>query len=47
MPTPAEANELHGIARRLSRLSVSRSDPHAFFEQRSELAFELRRIARG
>ena len=44
-PTPAEACELTAIAARLSRLTISRKDPHAFFEQRSELVYELRTIA--
>jgi hypothetical protein len=45
VPAQAERDELLDIAARLSRLSISRKDPHAFFEQRSELVFELRRIA--
>jgi hypothetical protein len=40
-----EANELQAIASRLSRLTISRKDPHAFFEERSELVFALREIA--
>jgi hypothetical protein len=47
VPARAERDELLAIAARLSRLSISRKDPHAFFEERSELVFELRRIAQG
>ena len=41
----AEAHELEAIAARLARLSISRTNPHAFFEDRSELVHELRAIA--
>lgn len=34
------------IADRIERLTVSRHDPHAFFEQRSEIAADLRAAAR-
>jgi hypothetical protein len=44
-PSHAEAHELQALAARIARLSVSRTNPHAFFEDRSELAFELRAIA--
>jgi hypothetical protein len=39
------AAEILDIARRLDRLSPSRTDPHAFFEERSELAGTLKRWA--
>jgi hypothetical protein len=45
-PTPAERDELAAIAARLSRLSISRTKPHEFFEERSKLAHVLRRIAK-
>jgi hypothetical protein len=45
-PMRDEANELLAIAARLARLTVSRKDPHAFFEEKSSLVFELRQIAR-
>jgi hypothetical protein len=40
-------NELHELAARLARLSISRTDPHRFFEERSELVFALRNLAKG
>jgi hypothetical protein len=46
-PSRTEANELQDIASRLSRLTISRKDPHAFFEERSELVFALRAIAKA
>lgn len=39
------ADTIDDIARRLDRLSVSRHDPHAFFEERSELVDALRKEA--
>src|SRR5262245_18786246 len=44
-PTNAEARELEAIARRVERLCVSHRRPEAFFEDKSQLAFELRTIA--
>jgi hypothetical protein len=44
-PTREESGELKAIAARVGRLTVSRKDPHAFFEERSELVFELRALA--
>jgi hypothetical protein len=44
-PTRAEAGELEAIAARVGRLSVSHRSPEKFFEDRSELAFELRALA--
>lgn len=40
------ADTIDEIARRLDRLSVSRRDPHAFFEERSELVDALRQAAK-
>ena len=45
-PSLEESNELHAIAGRLARLTVSRTNPHTFFEQRSELVFAIRQIAK-
>ena len=45
-PSREQACELEVIAARLSRLTVSRTNPHEFFETRSELVFALRAIAR-
>jgi hypothetical protein len=44
-PTDAEACELKAIARRIERLCISRSRPEAFFEDKSQLAHEVRMIA--
>src|SRR5262245_30650006 len=44
-PTRAEANELHVLAARVARLTVSHRSPEKFFEDRSELAYELRAMA--
>jgi hypothetical protein len=45
-PCREDRNELHEIADKLARLSISRRDPHAYFESRSELVAVLRAIAR-
>jgi hypothetical protein len=42
--TPAEA--LVDLARRVARLSPDRRDPERFFEERSDLVAELRKLAR-
>jgi hypothetical protein len=39
-----ERNELHELARRVQRLTVSRTDPESFWVEKSEIANELRRI---
>lgn len=44
-PTPAA--ELDALAARVSRLHQGHRDPEAFYEQRSEIAGELRRLARA
>lgn len=36
---------LHDIADRLQRLAPSHRDPHRYFEEKSELVAELRRLA--
>jgi hypothetical protein len=41
----ADANELVVIARRVERLTVSRTRPEQFHIDKSQLAFELRMIA--
>lgn len=40
--TPLEA-----LADRVGRLGICRRDPHAFFEERSEIVAELRALAEG
>jgi hypothetical protein len=45
-PTHDERDELQAIAARIARLTVSRTNPHEFFETRSEIAYEIRNIAR-
>jgi hypothetical protein len=42
----SDRNELLLLARKIDRLSISRVDPEKFFADRSELAAELRRLAR-
>jgi hypothetical protein len=44
-PTRAEAGELQALAARVARLTVSHRSPEKFFEDRSELVFELRALA--
>jgi hypothetical protein len=41
---PVDADDLTELARRVERLTVSRTNPEAFFEERSEIAYELRRL---
>ncbi|MGO8202825.1 hypothetical protein ACC735_26470 [Rhizobium ruizarguesonis] len=41
------ASYLHDIADRLERLAPSHRDPHRYFEEKSELVAELRRLASG
>lgn len=43
-PSPEE--RLRTLSRRLGRLSPNWRDPEAFFEERSEIEAELRRVAR-
>ncbi|MGO7439725.1 hypothetical protein ACC684_10975 [Rhizobium ruizarguesonis] len=38
---------LHDIADRLERLAPSHRDPHRYFEEKSEMVAELRRLAAG
>ncbi|MGO7758785.1 hypothetical protein [Rhizobium ruizarguesonis] len=38
---------LHDIADRLERLAPSHRDPHRYFEEKSELVAEIRRLALG
>jgi hypothetical protein len=45
MPCLAAADALRDLARRLDRLSPDRRDPHAYFEAKSDLVGELRRLA--
>jgi hypothetical protein len=40
------ANELRALARRVERLTVSHRWPEKFFEDKSQLAYELRMLAR-
>lgn len=42
--TPAD--RIDAAADRINRLTVTRSDPEAFFAERSDISGELRRIAR-
>jgi hypothetical protein len=44
-PSDAERDELAILAQRVERLTVSRTNPHEFFETKSELAYEIRQIA--
>ena len=46
-PTPCMASDLDALARRVLRLVVSHRDPEAFFIERSEIAHDLRRLAKG
>ncbi|WP_413709839.1 hypothetical protein [Rhizobium sp. Rhizsp82] len=39
------ATELHAIADRIARLEPSHRDPHRYFEEKSELVDQLRRLA--
>jgi hypothetical protein len=41
------AETLTALAARVERLTVSRKDPAAFFEERSEIADALKRLSRG
>lgn len=48
-PVRAEADpsaRILDLARQVERLTVTRRDPHRFFEDRSEIAEELRSLAR-
>lgn len=46
-PTPCMASDLDALAQRVGRLMVSHRDPEAFFIERSEIAHDLRRLAKG
>ncbi|MDG4670890.1 hypothetical protein P9A16_07130 [Shinella sp. 838] len=39
------ATDLHALADRLERLAPSHRDPHRYFEEKSEIVAELRRLA--
>jgi hypothetical protein len=45
-PNPAEACELRALATRVARLSISRTKPEFFFEEKDEIAHALRTISR-
>ena len=45
-PAASTAERLRRLSRRLGRLSPNWRDPEAFFEERSEIECELRRISR-
>ena len=48
MPKPqTPADDLDRLAHAVSRLSPSHRDPHRFHEDKSEIAAELRRLARA
>lgn len=42
----AEREQLRELARRVDRLVPSHRDPHAFFEEKSEISAALRQLAR-
>jgi len=44
-PPRADANELEALAARVARLTVSHRSPEKFFEDKSELVYELRALA--
>jgi hypothetical protein len=44
-PNPAEACELKTLARRVERLCPSHRSPERFHEDKSQIVFEMRRIA--
>ena len=45
-PAPPDIRvRIEEVSARLARLTVDRRDPHRFFEERSDIAAELRRIA--
>ncbi len=41
-----EVGKIAALADRLERLAPSHRDPHRFYEERSELAYGLRELAR-
>jgi hypothetical protein len=45
-PSRAEAGEFEALARKVERLTLSRTNPERFFEDKSQLAYELRMLAR-
>jgi hypothetical protein len=45
-PIPTSAERLLALANRVLRLSVSRTNPSQSWEDKSEVAAELRRLAR-
>ena len=44
---PVSAEVLRRLATRVSNLTKDRRSPELFFENRSDIAIELRRLARG
>lgn len=44
-PSPLR-DQVHDLAARVDRLTVHRRDPERFFEERSEIAAQLRALAR-
>jgi hypothetical protein len=47
LPPEAAGPRLRAIAEQLHRLAPSRTNPHAYFEQKSSMVDELRRLALG
>ena len=46
--TPVQVStEIEALAERVQRLMVSHRDPERFFVERSDIAHEMRRLARG
>lgn len=45
-PLAEEIEWIEGLAERIARLTISRTDPHHFFEERDEIAKALQRLAR-
>lgn len=41
------SNDLHALADRLARLAPSHRNPDHYFEEKSEIVAELRRLAKG
>jgi len=42
---PRNPDDLVALAHRVERLTISRTNPEAFFEERSEIAHAMRRLA--
>jgi|GEM_PF-3131148 len=47
VPVPVPADRLEELASRVLRLTISRRDPEQFFVERSDIAGEMRRLARA